>query len=129
MTGELYASGAARRYWQRLTAAQHAWHAMAIGLGIVAVFATGIGIAVLYVSPLNHGHIGMGLVGVGLVLLFVASWAWLNGEPAEPLTRPASFIDGRTVDLLSVLAEESRRNLKFRASVNAAARRYQRRQR
>lgn len=129
MTGPVYRGGpAAVRHERRQSAERAGWQAIAVGIGIVAVLSTGIGIAVLYVAPLDHGWLGMGLAGIGMVLLAVASWAWLNGEPDElPLIRPTRFIEGQTVDLLSVLAEESRRNLKFRASVNAAARRYQRR--
>lgn len=108
------------------------WRAAAWGLGIVAVLSAGVGLALMYVDPLVHGYLGAGLAGLGLVLLTVGSFAWARSELDEsPPTPPAppSLADGGTVDLVHLLAEQSRRDPQFRAGIEDATRQYLRRRR
>lgn len=108
-TGQLYAAESNRRYWWRASISQGMWEAVAWGLGIVAVFATGIGLAVMWVAPFAHGHLAMGLVGVGLVLLAVAAFAWLRSDQVpEPPAMAIQQVRWHIDDAPTVLVGERR---------------------
>lgn len=89
MTGRVYASGAARRYWRRLASRRSNWRTFGWTLLTLAALAIGGGLVVTYLADtIGRAYLGTSLAGAGLPLFGAGLWALLHADSVpEPAAR------------------------------------------